>query len=150
MTPEGDEITADGIRIAQPDGAGPAALEAARVAVEKSERELQRAASRLTTAQRAFDDAREAERESLELLEAAEAELAGFTEALAIADLRCVMHVIKLVVATNLIAQPINTLCGVVCHTRLVYTPAVADLQGQARADRSGWLNRRHCRRPWL
>jgi chromosome segregation protein len=86
VTPEGDEITADGIRIAQPDGAGPAALEAARVAVEKSERELQRAASRLTTAQRAFDDAREAERESLELLEAAEAELAGFTEALAIAD----------------------------------------------------------------
>lgn len=86
VTPEGDVITADGILVSQPDGAGPAALEAARVEVEIAEREVQRATSLLTSSQRAFDAARLREREALERLEAAEAELAGYTEALAMAE----------------------------------------------------------------
>jgi chromosome segregation protein len=86
VTPEGDVITADGILVSQPDGAGPAALEAARVEVEIAEREVQRATSLLTSSQRAFDAARQRERESLERLEAAEIELAGYTEALAMTE----------------------------------------------------------------
>lgn len=86
VTPEGDVIAAHGVRLAQPDGAGPAALEAAKVAVEGAEREMQRVSSHLTTAQRSFDATRDAERVALEELEAAEAELAGFVEALALTD----------------------------------------------------------------
>ncbi len=86
VTPEGDVITADGILVSHPDGAGPAALEAARVEVEIAEREVQRATSLLTSSQRAFDAARRSEREALERLEAAEAELAGYTEALAMTE----------------------------------------------------------------
>ena len=37
VTPEGDVITTHGMRLAQPDGAGPAALEAAGVALEQAE-----------------------------------------------------------------------------------------------------------------
>ncbi len=86
VTPEGDVITADGILVSQPDGSGPAALEAARVEVEIAERELQRTSSLLTSSQRTFESARQREREALERLEAAEAELAGYTEALAMTE----------------------------------------------------------------
>jgi len=86
VTPEGDVITASGMIVSHPDGAGPAALEAARVAAEIAERELKRTDSLLTAATRAFDAARSLERETLEALEAAEAELAGYTEALAMVD----------------------------------------------------------------
>ena len=84
VTPEGDVVTADAMLVAQADGAGPAALEAARVDLEVAERELQRTNSRLTTTQRAFEAARTGERTALEALEAVEAELAGSTEALAL------------------------------------------------------------------
>lgn len=84
VTPEGDVITRDGIVVAHPDGAGPAALEAARVDEEVAARDLQRSTSLLTAAQRSFDTARTTERGALEALEAVEAELAGFTEALSL------------------------------------------------------------------
>jgi chromosome segregation protein len=54
------------------------------VELEIAERELHRAQSLATTAQRAFDLARSGERSALEELESVEAELAGFVEALAV------------------------------------------------------------------
>lgn len=84
VTPEGDVISVDGVYVAQPDGAGPAALEAARVAVEQAALELRDAENRLHASRRAFDAARETERVSLEALEAEEAKVAGLTEALAL------------------------------------------------------------------
>jgi chromosome segregation protein len=84
VTPEGDVISAIGMRIAQPDGSGPAALEAARVEAEIAERDLARLESQRVTTRRAFDVVRETERTSLEALEALEARIAGHTEALAL------------------------------------------------------------------
>ena len=84
VTPEGDVITSTGMRLAQPDGAGPAALEAAGVAQEQAEIDLARAEARYIAKQREFDDLRDRERETLEALEELEARLAGHTEALAL------------------------------------------------------------------
>jgi len=84
VTPEGDVISRAGMYLADPDGAGPAALEAARVAAETTDRELARSASRCHTARRAFEEASDAERQALEMLEELEARLAGHTEALAL------------------------------------------------------------------
>lgn len=86
VTPEGDLITVQGIHLSQPDGAGPAALEAAGVALEIAERDLRRLQSTVTMTKRSFDEARSDERSSLERLEAVEAELAGYTEALALTE----------------------------------------------------------------
>jgi chromosome segregation protein len=83
VTPEGDLITSDGIRVAHPDGASPAMIEAAEVALERAEIELARAESLRSQAKRAFDDARQTERDALETLESLEARMAGSTEALA-------------------------------------------------------------------
>ncbi len=83
VTPEGDLITADGIRVAHPDGATPAVLERARVALEEAERLLARAESRHVSARRDFEHARGVERDALEALELIETNLAGATEALA-------------------------------------------------------------------
>ncbi|MDK1097253.1 MAG: chromosome segregation protein SMC [Actinomycetota bacterium] len=86
VTPEGDVITKLGMVVAQPDGAGPAALEAARVSLEGAERDLARAESREKAARRTFDAAADDERSALETLEAAEARLAGFAEAIGLVD----------------------------------------------------------------
>lgn len=83
VTPEGDLIGVSGIRIASPDGAGVAMLEAAEVGLERARTELARADSRHTAAKRDFENSRRAERESLEALESLEARLAGRTEAMA-------------------------------------------------------------------
>ncbi len=83
VTPEGDLITAFGIRPAVPDGAGHAALSAAWDAQEDAETELARADSLHSSARRAFERARELERVALEDLETLEARLSGATEALA-------------------------------------------------------------------
>jgi chromosome segregation protein len=84
VTPEGDVISSLGIRVAQPDGAGPAALETAGVALEQAEIDLARADTRLTLAERDFVEVRNSERGALERLEEIEARLAGHTEALAL------------------------------------------------------------------
>ncbi len=86
VTPDGDVVTDRGIHLAQPDGAGPAALEAAGVELEEADRDLQRHRSLVVTSQRTFDAARAEERTELERLEAVEAELAGHTEALALTE----------------------------------------------------------------
>ena len=82
VTPEGDLIARDGVRVAHPDGATPAMLEAAGVAVERAETELARATSLKTTGRRDFENSRAEERARLEALEALEAKLSGATEAL--------------------------------------------------------------------
>ena len=86
VTPEGDLITRLGMTIAQPDGAGPAALEAARVSLEVVERDLKRSESHAKATWRSLAVASDQERSALENLEAAEARLAGFTEALGLID----------------------------------------------------------------
>jgi chromosome segregation protein len=84
VTPEGDVITSTGMRLAQADGAGPAALEAAAVALEQSQIDLARAEAHFATAKREYTALREEERSALEALEELEARLAGHTEALAL------------------------------------------------------------------
>jgi chromosome segregation protein len=82
VTPEGDVVTAAGMHIAEPDGTGFAALEAARVELEIAARELARTESRGIAAKRDYQAAQRAERTSLDDLEALEARIAGHTEAL--------------------------------------------------------------------
>ncbi len=84
VTPEGDVIAASGMHVAQPDGTGFAALEAARVQLEIGERERARTESRRTAARRDFETGRRIERAALDDLEALEARIAGHTEALAL------------------------------------------------------------------
>lgn len=83
VTPEGDLVSVDGIQVSHPDGAGPAMLEAAEVAAEQANTAFSRARSIHVAAKRDFEASRSAERGSLERLEAAEASLAGKTEAMA-------------------------------------------------------------------
>ena len=84
VTPEGDLVSIHGMRLADADGAGHAALEAGRVAREVAETEAARARSRLVTARREFESTRSSERSALDELERCEARLAGHTEALAL------------------------------------------------------------------
>ena len=83
VTPEGDLISVNGVLIANPDGAGPAMLESAEVALERAKTEFSRTDSHHTSARRDFDTSRDAERNALESLETAEAGLAGRSEAMA-------------------------------------------------------------------
>jgi chromosome segregation protein len=83
VTPEGDLITATGVRVAHPDGATPAMVEAAGAALEQAEIEAARAHSIHVQARRRFDVARQAERDALETLEALEVQLDGATDAMA-------------------------------------------------------------------
>ena len=71
-----------GVQIANPDGAGPAMLEAADVALEKAVTELARANSIHASASRDFESSRSVERKSLEDLEASETAVAGRSEAM--------------------------------------------------------------------
>ena len=82
VTPEGDVISVSGVRIADPDGAGSAMLEAAEVALEHAATALARAESIYNAARRDFDRTRETERKSLEALEHAESVIAGHSEAM--------------------------------------------------------------------
>ncbi len=82
VTPEGDLVSIDGVQIAQPDGAGPAMVETARVAAEQAKTDLSRASSIHTAAKRDFEKSRDLERAALEQLESAEAALAGRAEAM--------------------------------------------------------------------
>lgn len=93
VTPEGDLITIDGMVVAEPDGVGPAAVEAARVEVEIAQRELARIESHRATSRRSFDTARGAERFALEALEDLEAKVAGLAEALGLFGRSMAEHV---------------------------------------------------------
>jgi len=82
VTPEGDLIDSFGVRVAHPDGASPAMVEAALVSLEEAELRLARAESLLTAGTRSFDSSREDERRALEALESIEARISGATDAL--------------------------------------------------------------------
>ncbi len=82
VTPEGDLVTANGVVIANADGAAPVMLEVAEVALEKAQTEEARAVSIHTASRRDFDSSRDAERVALEALESVESALAGKTEAM--------------------------------------------------------------------
>jgi len=82
VTPEGDLFTSVGVRVARPDGATPAMLEAARQMTKAADIDLARAQSRLSSARRAFEAGRDTERLALEALESLEAGLSGATDAL--------------------------------------------------------------------
>jgi chromosome segregation protein len=82
VTPEGDVIGGFGVRVAHPDGATPAMVEAALATLEEHEVTLARAESLLISTSRSFEMARERERASLEELELVEARLAGAADAL--------------------------------------------------------------------
>jgi chromosome segregation protein len=86
VTPEGDIVTAHGMVVAQPDGAGPAALEAATVSLEAAQRDLARATSIMAGATRTFAHARDEATNALEALENLESKLGGLTEALGLVD----------------------------------------------------------------
>lgn len=82
VTPEGDVVGSFGVRVASPDGATPAMVEAALAGLEDAELKLARAESRLTARTRSFDASREDERRALEALESVEARISGATDAL--------------------------------------------------------------------
>ncbi len=82
ITPEGDVIASSGVRVAHPDGAGPAMVEAALADLEGAELKLARAESLLTAGTRSFDGSREDERRTLEALESVEAQISGASDAL--------------------------------------------------------------------
>ena len=86
VTPEGDIVTGHGMIVAQPDGAGPAALEAATVSLETAQRDLTRAISIMTGVTRTFETARDEANDALEALENLESKLGGLTEALGLID----------------------------------------------------------------
>ncbi|MEN8237908.1 MAG: chromosome segregation protein SMC [Actinomycetota bacterium] len=86
VTPEGDIVTAHGMIVAQPDGAGPAALEAATVALEEAQRDFARATSIMAGATRTFEIARDEAAVAVEALENLESKLGGLTEALGLVD----------------------------------------------------------------
>ena len=86
VTPEGDLVTALGIVAAHPDGAGPAAVEAAQVAVERAETEAARAASRRTTAIRTRHTSTAREEETGAALEATQRRIAAIEETLALLE----------------------------------------------------------------
>ena len=82
VTPEGDLIGIFGVRVAHPDGASAAMVEAALANLEDSELELARAESILRARNRSFESSREEERRALEALESIEARISGGTDAL--------------------------------------------------------------------
>nr|MDP9495520.1 AAA family ATPase [Actinomycetota bacterium] len=83
VTPDGDLVSADGVQIASPDGAGPAMLESAEADLATAETDLSRAVSIHTAVKRDFEKSRDRERVALEDLESAETGLSGRTEAMA-------------------------------------------------------------------
>ncbi|MEX0827168.1 MAG: chromosome segregation protein SMC [Acidimicrobiia bacterium] len=86
VTPEGDLVTSVGIVAAHPDGVGPAAIEAARVAAERAETDAARAASRQTTALRARQASTAREAEAAAASNAMERRVAAIEETLALLE----------------------------------------------------------------
>src|SRR5690606_40358028 len=82
VTPEGDLVSVYGVRVAHPDGATPAMVEAAEVALERAEIELARVESLHTSAKRGFENARAGGRGAVEPLSAVDTRSARAGEAL--------------------------------------------------------------------
>jgi chromosome segregation protein len=138
VTPEGDVVTADGVIVAQPDGAGPAALESSRVALEGTEHELARASSIAAASEHTFDAAYREEQDALEQLEAIEAKLGGLTEALGLVDRALAASVEesdRLIVRTQAIADAARTRDERIAALR----ERVAEFEGEEAARQAAW-----------
>jgi chromosome segregation protein len=144
VTPEGDVIAAHGMLLGNADGAGPAALEAATVALEIADRDLARAESQYATTRRTFDLARDEERTALELLETLETKLAGHSEALGLVERSRAEHRAELQRLDDRAAGLAEAAAG--RSERITELRArIADLEGEEAAMQEAWdaLNRR-------
>ena len=92
VTPEGDLITRVGMVAAHPDGAGSAAVEAARIDSDLAANELARARSHHATAKRAVATSGEAERAAASAVEAIRRRRAGAEEAARLVGRSMVEH----------------------------------------------------------
>jgi len=138
VTPEGDLVTALGIVAAHPDGAGPAAIEAARVAVERAGTESARALSRRTTAIRARHASTATEAEAAAALEAAQRRIAAIEETLALLERSRAEHraeIDRLDVRSRAIAEAASG------RTERVITMRrrLADLEGEEPRRQAAW-----------
>jgi chromosome segregation protein len=86
VTPEGDLVTSLGVAAAYPEGTGPAAIEAARVAAERAATERARCASRRTSAVRGRDASAASAASADGAVADVERRRAGITETLALLE----------------------------------------------------------------
>ncbi len=138
VTPEGDLITATGMMVAQPDGVGPAALEAASVSLEAAEADLLEADARMEAAHERFEAARADEHAALEALEATEATLAGLTEALAMVDRARAASMAEASRLTDRI-EALKDTEGNRAERIAVLRDRVAEFQGEEAARQAAW-----------
>ncbi len=138
VTPEGDVVTSTGMIVAQPDGAGPAALESSRVALESVEHDLARASSIATAAEHTFDAAFLEEQTALEELEAIEAKLGGLTEGLGLVDRALTASVEesdRLMMRTQAIADAVRSRDERIAVLR----ERVAEFEGEEAVRQAAW-----------
>ena len=138
VTPEGDIVTSHGMVVAQPDGAGPAALEAATVTLEAAQRDLARAVSIMSGATRTFDAARDETATALETLETLESKLGGLSEALGLVDRALVAshdEAERLTARLNAIAEASESRDERIGMLR----DRVADFEGEEAARQAAW-----------
>ena len=138
VTLEGDIFTGGTVRVANPDGATPAMLESAQVELERADTELARAQSLLTQAKRAFDSAREAERDTLETLESLEARLSGATDSLG----RSERVIVESETELSRLAERLASLREAIderSHQRAVLTARLANLEGEEAERQRAW-----------
>ncbi len=138
VTLEGDIFHGGTVRVAHPDGATPAMLENAQVEVERAETELARAQSLLTQSKRAFDGAREAERDTLETLESLEARLSGATDSLGRSERIVVESETELSRLTDRHAS-LRQAIDERAHQRAVLTERLANLEGEEAERQRAW-----------
>ena len=138
VTPEGDIITSHGMVVAQPDGAGPAVLEAATVSLEAAERDLARATSIMVGATRTFETTRDEAAVALEALENLESKLGGLTEALGLVDRALVASLDeaeRLTARTSAIAEASKSRSERIGLLR----DRVAEFEGEEAARQAAW-----------
>jgi chromosome segregation protein len=138
VTLEGDVFRGGTVRVAHPDGATPAMLENAQVDMERAETELARSRSLLTQAKRAFDAAREAERDTLETLESLEARLSGATDSLGRSERVVVESETELSRLTDRLAS-LRSAIDERAHQRAVLTERLANLEGEEAERQRAW-----------
>jgi chromosome segregation protein len=138
VTLEGDIFHGGTVRVAHPDGATPAMLENAQVEVERAETELARSRSLLTQSKRAFDGAREAERDTLETLESLEARLSGATDSIGRSERVVVESETELSRLTDRRAS-LRQAIDERAHQRAVLTERLANLEGEEAERQRAW-----------
>ncbi len=138
VTLEGDIFLGGAARVAHPDGATPAMLENAQVELERTETDVARTQSLLTQAKRAFDEARAAERDTLETLESLEARLSGATDTLGRSE-RIVVESETEVARLTERLESITEAMEERSHQRSVLTERLANLEGEEAERQRAW-----------